>query len=95
MEFRLQACDTVFFLDYSLEVCLSGIRERRVKKRPDMPGTEAAEEEDTEILHFIQNFQLQSKPQILNLFGKYSDKNIHNFSCRSEADAFLSGYKGE
>ncbi len=95
MEFRLQACDTVFFLDYSLEVCLSGIRERRGKKRPDMPWTEAAEEEDTEFLHFIQNFQLQSKPQILNLFGKYSDKNIHNFSCRSEADAFLSGYKGE
>ena len=27
MEQRLQACDTVFFLDYPVEVCLSGVRE--------------------------------------------------------------------
>ena len=29
MEQRLAACDTVFFLDYPLEVCLDGVRERR------------------------------------------------------------------
>ena len=28
IELRLQACDTVVFLDYSLDVCLNGIKER-------------------------------------------------------------------
>lgn len=32
MELRLQACDTVFFLDYFVEVCLRGIEERKGKK---------------------------------------------------------------
>ena len=37
LELRMEACDTVIFLDYPLEVCLSGIEERRGKPRPDMP----------------------------------------------------------
>ena len=31
MEMRMQECDTVFFLDYPLEVCLNGIKERKGK----------------------------------------------------------------
>ena len=46
MELRLQACDTVIFLDYSLNVCLDGIKERRGKARTDMPWIE--NEEDAE-----------------------------------------------
>ena len=38
MEWRIGACDTVIFLDYSTEVCLGGIRERRGKPRQDMPS---------------------------------------------------------
>ena len=37
MELRLKACDTVVFLDYPLNVCLDGIKERRGKARTDMP----------------------------------------------------------
>lgn len=37
MEMRIQACDTVIFLDYPLEVCLEGIKTRRGKARTDMP----------------------------------------------------------
>ena len=58
MELRLQACDTVFFLDYPLEVCLQGIQERRGKPRSDMPWIET--EEDTEFTRFIKDFQTQS-----------------------------------
>ena len=32
MELRLNACDTVFFLDYPLEICLEGVRSRIGKK---------------------------------------------------------------
>ena len=33
MELRLQACDTVIFLDYSLNVCLDGIKARRYSQK--------------------------------------------------------------
>lgn len=37
LEMRLHACDTVFFLDYPLEVCLQGVESRIGRQREDMP----------------------------------------------------------
>ena len=87
MEMRLAACDTVFFLDYSLEVCLAGIDARRGKSRPDMPWVET--EGDEEFIAFIKNYSTDSRPQVMELLGRYSDKNIVIFKTRAEADAFL------
>ena len=87
MEMRLAACDTVFFLDYSLEVCLSGIEDRRGKSRPDMPWVET--EGDEEFIAFIKNYSTDSRPKVMELLGRYSDKNIVIFKTRAEADAFL------
>ena len=36
-EKRIVACDTIFFLDYSEDVCMDGIAGRVGQKRPDMP----------------------------------------------------------
>lgn len=36
-EVRMNACDTIFFLDYSEDVCMDGIRARVGKERPDIP----------------------------------------------------------
>ena len=91
MELRMAACDTVIFLDYPLDVCLGGIRERRGKPRSDMPWIET--EEDAEFIEFIKNYNEQQKPEVLELLEKYSDKNIVIFKSREEADAFLSGEK--
>ena len=88
MELRMQACDTVFFLDYPLEVCVSGIEERRGKPRPDMPWVET--EEDAEFMEFIRNYNMQSRPEVLELLEKYADKNIVTFKSRSEAEEFLT-----
>ena len=87
MEMRLAACDTVFFLDYSLEVCLAGIDARRGKSRPDMPWVET--EGDEEFIAFIKNYGTDSRPKVMELLGRYSDKNIVIFKTRAEADAFL------
>ena len=87
MELRMQACDTGVFLDYPQEVCISGIEERRGKPRPDMPWVET--EEDAEFMEFIKNYNLQSRPAVLELLGKYADKNIVTFKSRSEAEEFL------
>ena len=87
MEMRLAACDTVFFLDYSPEVCLAGIDARRGKSRPDMPWVET--EGDEEFIAFIKNYGADSRPKVMELLGRYSDKNIVIFKTRAEADAFL------
>lgn len=91
MELRMAACDTVIFLDYSLDVCLDGIRERRGKPRSDMPWIET--EEDAEFIEFIKSYNEQQKPKVLELLEKYSDKNIIIFKSREQADAFLNGEK--
>ena len=75
MELRMQACDTVIFLDYPADICLQGVKDRQGKPRPDMPWVET--EEDTEFLEYIQNFQAESRPQVLELLQKYSHKTIH------------------
>ena len=89
MELRMAACDTVIFLDYPLDVCLDGIKERRGKPRGDMPWIET--EEDAEFIEFIKNYNEQQKPKVLELFEKYSDKNIVILESREQADAFLNG----
>ena len=91
MELRVAACDTVIFLDYPLDVCLDGIRDRRGKPRSDMPWIET--EEDEEFIEFIESYNEQQKPKVLELLKKYSDKNIIILESREQADAFLNGEK--
>ena len=89
MELRMAACDTVIVLDYPLDVCLDGIRERRGKPRSDMPWIET--EEDAEFIEFIKSYNEQQKPKVLELLKKYGDKNIVICKSREQADAFLNG----
>ena len=89
MELRMAVCDTVIFLDYPLDVCLNGIKERRGKPRSDMPWIET--EEDVEFIEFIKSYNEQQKPKVLELLEKYSEKNIIILESREQADAFLNG----
>ncbi len=88
LELRMEACDTVIFLDYPLEVCLSGIADRRGKPRTDIPWIET--KTDEEFIEFIKNYNRDSRPRVLELFEKYPDKNIVVFKSRNEADGWLS-----
>ena len=90
IELRLQACDTVIFLDYPVDVCLNGIRERRGKARTDMPWIEKSDEEDAEFIEFIKNYNSQNRPEVMALLDKYSDREIYIFKSRNEADEFLN-----
>ncbi len=90
MELRLQACDTVIFLDYPLEVCLDGAMERRGKARTDMPWIENENEEDAEFIEFIKNYNSESRPEVMELLEQYSYKDIYIFKNRNEADEFLN-----
>ncbi len=94
MELRLQECDTAIFLDYPLDICLAGIKERKGKTRVDMPWVES-EEDDVEFIEFIKNYNLQSRPQVMELLEKYYYKNIYIFTGRNEADKFLKQFTKE
>lgn len=89
MELRMQACDTVIFLDYPQDLCLEGVRQRKGKPRSDMPWIEP-DKDDAEFIEFIKNYNTQSRPQVLQLLEKYADRNIFVFHSRTEADAFLA-----
>lgn len=91
LEMRMEACDTIFFLDYPLEVCLEGAQARKGTKRPDIPWTEGEDEAvDEEFLQFIRSFQEESRPRIFELLEKHRDKEIYVFKSREEAAGFFS-----
>ena len=70
MEIRMQACDTVFFLDYPTEVCLAGIRERKGKLRSDMAWQNPPEDDDEVFIEFVKNYNTQTRPKVIELLEK-------------------------
>lgn len=89
IEMRLKGCDTVFLLDFPLEVCLEGARSRIGKQHDDLPWEET--EFDEEFRQCIIDFPSEQLPGIYELLEKYKDKNkdIFIFKSRQEADDFL------
>ena len=88
LKLRLDECDTVFFLDYPLEVCLSGIKERKGKKREDMPWIEPLED-DNEFIDYVKDFAKNQVPEIREILKNYKDKDIIVFTSREEGDEYL------
>lgn len=88
LEMRLKACDTIFLLDYSTDVCLSGAKDRIGIKRSDLPWLE--EKLDKEFEQQIINFSRDKLPKIYELFYKYKDKkNIIIFKTREDANNYI------
>ena len=88
LDLRAEACDTIVFLDYPMEVCLAGVASRVGKVRPDMPWIE--EEFDPDFRDWILAFPKERLPQIQSVIERYkAEKHILIFSSRDEAAAFL------
>ena len=89
LELRLKHCDTVFLLDYPLEVCLAGVNDRIGKEREDIPWGE--HEFDEEFRQFIMEFPETKLPGIYRLLHQYEQgREIHIFRSREEADEYLA-----
>ena len=89
LEMRLKMCDTVFLLDYPLEVCLEGAQARVGERREDMPWVET--EFDAEFRQWIVDFSRDQRPCIYDLLEKYQgNRNIIIFKTRREADDFIN-----
>ena len=88
-ELRISASDTVFFLDYPVDICLDGVRKRRGMARSDLPWIET--EEDEEFMDYIRNFNRLRRPAMAELLEKYKHgRSIFVFKSREEADEFIN-----
>ncbi|WP_283684611.1 adenylate kinase [Parablautia sp. Marseille-Q6255] len=87
MQMRMEACDTIFLLDYPLEVCLSGVQSRIGKEREDMPWIE--QEFDAEFRQWIAAFEKDQLPEIYRLLEQYKkEKTVIIFHSREEAQQY-------
>ena len=88
LEARIKECDTVFLMDFPLDVCISGAESRIGKKREDLPWIES--EFDKEFKQWIIDFSEKQLPQIYKTIEKYrNSKDIIIFKSRKEADNYL------
>ena len=88
LELRLENCDTVFLLDYPLEVCLGGAKARIGTKREDLPWVETEFNEG--FRQWIMDFPKDQLPIIYRLLEKYGkNRNVHIFRSREAAENYL------
>ena len=87
LEKRIIKCDTIFLLDYQIDVCLNGARERVGIKRDYMPWIEEELNQDFE--ERIVDFYNEKLPEIYNLLTKYDDKRIIIFKTREGSEEYL------
>lgn len=93
LSLRIDECDTIFWLKYPLEVCLSGIEERRGKDREDMPWIEV--EPDLEFIEFVKNFEEKNVPEIKSLLDSIKGKEIYIFRSRQMSEEYLNSIKNK
>lgn len=60
LEMRIQSCDTIFLLDFSIDECLAGAESRIGKQRVDMPWIET--EFDEKFRQWIIDFPKNELP---------------------------------
>ena len=94
MKVRLEASDTVFLLDYPLEVCLEGAISRIGKRRGDLPWVET--ELDPEFRQWILDFQKDQMPEIRRLLEQYGvGREVNVFCSREEGEMYLRQWKAK
>lgn len=88
LEMRIQSCDTIFLLDFPVEVCLAGAESRIGKKRVDMPWIET--EFDEEFRQWIIDFPKNELPFVYELLDRYkNEKSVYIFHSRDDIDGYL------
>ena len=97
MEMRLEACDTVVYLDFPRLLCLYRALKRIItyynKTRPDM-AEGCHEKLDLEFLGWVWNFPKTTKPVIEGRLKRFeTQKRIIRLRSPREVDEFLAGLR--
>ena len=87
---RIAACDTIFFLDFDINICMEGLTQRLGKHRQDMPWIDY--ELDQELVARVQKYETENKPVLLSLFEKYPEKRVIIFKTRNEAEDWIKKF---
>lgn len=91
-EIRMKYADTIYFLDFPLEVALAGVESRIGKPRDDIPWREDIF--DPEFKQWIMNWYKNTLPVLRKLLEQYKEiKNIIVFKTREEIDSFIGKSK--
>ena len=94
MEMRMEACDTVIFLELPRLVCIYRILKRvaryRGKNRPDM-AEGCYEKFDWKFIKWIWNYPAQTKPKVEALLEKFqNEKTIIRLASKAEIKNFFA-----
>ena len=89
-EIRMEYCDTIYFLDFSLEDSLKGVESRIGKKRDDIPFIDY--EFDPEFKEWIKRWFIEKRPKLIELLGKYKDKTIIVLKNKEEVNNYLDNF---
>ena len=82
---RMEACDTIIFLDFSCEDCLKAVESRVGQKRSDMPWDE--EEFTSDFRNYIIDWFSKTRSLLLLYLVKYrNQKDIRVFHNRMEVE---------
>ena len=88
-ELRMEYADTIYFLNFPLEVALQGVESRIGKPRDDNPWVE--DSFDPEFKQWIIDWYKTKLPGVEHLLNKYKDtKTIIVFKSRDEMNEYLS-----
>ena len=91
-ELRMKYADTIYFLDFPLEVALAGVESRIGKSRDDIPWKEDIF--DPEFNQWIIDWYKDKLPIVRELLKQYKNsKNIIVFKSREEMDSYIEKCK--
>jgi hypothetical protein len=67
---------------------MSGIVGRIGKDRPDIPWKEKTP--DIELVEMVKKYKTRERPALMELFEKYTDRQVLVFTDRHQADNWLN-----
>lgn len=99
LDLRVEACDTVIFLDIARMICIWRVIKRAVeyrnKRRPDM-AEGCPERFDLKFILWIWNYKRRTKPKIVRVLKENrQDKKIIWLRSDAEVEGFLAGMRDD
>lgn len=91
MEYRLNKCDTVIWLDYDEITCLQGIIERVGIERSDISWIES--EVDPQLVEFVKDYSTVSRLRVLELQVSHPTKNELSSKTGKRVSIIYNKYK--
>lgn len=93
MEMRMEAADTIIYLDFPTIVCIWSILKRRImyagKERPDVT-VGCIEKVDVEFFNWVLTYRHRNRKKLLGMLDKYAEnRKVLIFRSRNQVNSFV------